>query len=31
FFGDVAGVPGWRGGYNFQWAWSAAWACAQAL
>ncbi|MFH7114756.1 hypothetical protein ACHWGW_13325, partial [Klebsiella pneumoniae] len=22
---------GWLGGYNFQWAWSSAWACAQAL
>ncbi|WP_237749182.1 hypothetical protein, partial [Yersinia pestis] len=19
------------GGYNFQWAWSSAWACAQGL
>ncbi|MFX4165496.1 hypothetical protein ACMYT1_26765, partial [Escherichia coli] len=22
---------GWLGGYNFQWAWSSAWACAQDL
>ncbi|MFX5084799.1 NAD(P)/FAD-dependent oxidoreductase, partial [Acinetobacter baumannii] len=22
---------GWLGGYNFQWAWASAWACAQAL
>ncbi|MBA1849533.1 hypothetical protein G9H56_56425, partial [Escherichia coli] len=21
----------WLGGYNFQWAWSSAWACAQDL
>jgi len=24
-------VTGWLGGYNFQWAWASAWACAQAL
>ncbi|MCQ7447014.1 NAD(P)/FAD-dependent oxidoreductase, partial [Salmonella enterica] len=24
-------VTGWLGGYNFQWAWSSAWACAQDL
>ena len=22
---------GWLGGYNFQWAWASAFACAQAL
>ncbi|MEZ3500853.1 NAD(P)/FAD-dependent oxidoreductase [Pantoea sp. KPR_PJ] len=31
FIGEVVDVTGWLGGYNFQWAWSAAWACAQAL
>lgn len=29
--GEVVDVTGWLGGYNFQWAWSSAWACAQAL
>ncbi len=29
--GEVMDVTGWLGGYNFQWAWSSAWACAQAL
>jgi len=24
-------VTGWLGGYNFQWAWSSAHACAMAL
>jgi len=24
-------VTGWLGGYNFQWAWASAHACAQAL
>lgn len=31
FIGEVMDVTGWLGGYNFQWAWSSAWACAQAL
>lgn len=31
FIGEVVDVSGWLGGYNFQWAWSSAWACAQAL
>lgn len=31
FIGEVLDVTGWLGGYNFQWAWSSAWACAQAL
>jgi predicted Rossmann fold flavoprotein len=31
FVGEVLDVTGWLGGYNFQWAWSSAWACAQAL
>jgi len=31
FIGEVGDVTGWLGGYNFQWAWSSAWACAQAL
>ncbi|HOB95717.1 MAG TPA: NAD(P)/FAD-dependent oxidoreductase, partial [Aquabacterium sp.] len=24
-------VTGWLGGYNFQWAWASAAACAEAL
>ncbi|MGE0097778.1 MAG: NAD(P)/FAD-dependent oxidoreductase [Hydrogenophaga sp.] len=31
FIGEVVDVTGWLGGYNFQWAWSSAHACAQAL
>ncbi|MCM2679738.1 NAD(P)/FAD-dependent oxidoreductase [Echinimonas agarilytica] len=31
FIGEVMDVTGWLGGYNFQWAWSSGWACAQAL
>jgi len=31
FIGEVVDVTGWLGGYNFQWAWSSGWACAQAL
>ncbi len=31
FIGEVVDVTGWLGGYNFQWAWSSAWACAQEL
>ncbi|MBN3239184.1 NAD(P)/FAD-dependent oxidoreductase [Pectobacterium versatile] len=31
FIGEVVDVTGWLGGYNFQWAWSSAWACAQSL
>ena len=31
FIGEVVDVTGWLGGYNFQWAWSSAVACAQAL
>ncbi|ELY6245321.1 NAD(P)/FAD-dependent oxidoreductase [Cronobacter universalis] len=31
FIGEVVDVTGWLGGYNFQWAWSSAWACARAL
>ncbi|MCU5773735.1 NAD(P)/FAD-dependent oxidoreductase [Erwiniaceae bacterium BAC15a-03b] len=31
FIGEVADVTGWLGGYNFQWAWSSAWACGQAV
>lgn len=29
--GEAVDVAGWLGGYNFQWAWSSAWVCAQAL
>lgn len=29
FIGEVLDVTGWLGGYNFQWAWSSAWAAAQ--
>lgn len=31
FIGEVVDVAGWLGGYNFQWAWSSAFACAQAF
>jgi predicted Rossmann fold flavoprotein len=30
FIGEVVDVTGWLGGYNFQWAWASAHACAQA-
>ena len=29
--GEVVDMTGWLGGYNFQWAWASAAACAQAL
>ncbi|MFN6996745.1 MAG: NAD(P)/FAD-dependent oxidoreductase [Aquincola tertiaricarbonis] len=31
FIGEVTDVTGWLGGYNFQWAWASAAACAAAL
>jgi predicted Rossmann fold flavoprotein len=31
FIGEVIDVTGWLGGYNFQWAWASAAACARAL
>ncbi len=31
FIGEVVDITGWLGGYNFQWAWSSAHACAEAL
>ena len=31
FIGEVVDVTGWLGGYNFQWAWASAAACARAL
>ena len=31
FIGEVVDVTGWLGGYNFQWAWASAMACATAL
>ena len=31
FIGEVVDITGWLGGYNFQWAWASAQACAQAL
>ncbi len=31
FIGEVVDVTGWLGGYNFQWAWSSGYACADAL
>ncbi len=31
FIGEAVDVTGWLGGYNFQWAWSSAWAAAQAV
>jgi predicted Rossmann fold flavoprotein len=31
FIGEVVDVTGWLGGYNFQWAWSSAYAASEAL
>ncbi|NKE65326.1 NAD(P)/FAD-dependent oxidoreductase [Ramlibacter sp. RBP-2] len=31
FIGEAVDVTGWLGGYNFQWAWASAWACAQGI
>ena len=31
FIGEVVDVTGWLGGYNFQWAWASAAACARAM
>ncbi|CBL43860.1 Predicted flavoprotein [gamma proteobacterium HdN1] len=31
FIGEVIDVTGWLGGYNFQWAWSSAYAAAMAV
>ncbi|MGX2967280.1 NAD(P)/FAD-dependent oxidoreductase [Ursidibacter sp. B-7004-1] len=31
FIGEVLDVTGWLGGYNFQWAWSSAYACAMGI
>ncbi|QLB12417.1 hypothetical protein EV697_10162 [Bisgaardia hudsonensis] len=31
FIGEVIDVTGWLGGYNFQWAWSSAYACATGI
>lgn len=31
FIGEVLDVTGWLGGYNFQWAWACAHACAQVV
>lgn len=31
FIGEVVDVTGWLGGYNFQWAWSSAFAAATAI
>jgi predicted Rossmann fold flavoprotein len=31
FIGEVVDVTGWLGGYNFQWAWASAFACAHAM
>ena len=31
FIGEVVDVTGHLGGFNFQWAWSSAFACAQSL
>jgi len=29
--GEAVDVTGWLGGYNFQWAWSSAWAAGMAV
>ncbi|MEL6206346.1 MAG: aminoacetone oxidase family FAD-binding enzyme [Pseudomonadota bacterium] len=31
FIGECVDVTGWLGGYNFQWAWSSAWAAGTAI
>lgn len=31
FIGEIIDVTGWLGGYNFQWAWSSAAACADSI
>jgi predicted Rossmann fold flavoprotein len=31
FIGEVVDITGWLGGYNFQWAWSSAYACANSM
>ena len=31
FIGEVLDVTGRLGGYNFQWAWSSAYACAVGI
>lgn len=31
FIGEVLDVTGWLGGFNFQWAWSSAYACAENI
>ncbi|MCF3687177.1 NAD(P)/FAD-dependent oxidoreductase, partial [Salmonella enterica subsp. enterica serovar Weltevreden] len=31
FNGEVMDDTGWLCGYNIQWEWSSAWACAQDL
>ena len=31
FIGEVVDVTGWLGGYNFQWAWASAAACAKSV
>ena len=31
FIGEVLDVTGWLGGYNFQWAWSSAFACVEGI
>jgi predicted Rossmann fold flavoprotein len=31
FIGEAADVTGWLGGYNFQWAWASAYACAHGM
>lgn len=31
FIGEVVDVTGWLGGYNFQWAWSSAFAAGNAI
>ncbi len=31
FVGEVLDVTGWLGGYNFQWAWASAFACASDI
>ncbi len=29
--GEVVDMTGWRGGYNFQWAWSSGWVAGESV
>ena len=31
FIGEVLGITGWLGRYNFQWAWASGWCAGQEV